>query len=328
MAGWVSLWIVGLNFYLSHWASVPPSDYFSSLGQNAVCDLIVDAGPDITICEPGIVELNGSVTGDLFFLEWIPGTGLNNPAILNPEADISETITYTLLAWGLDPDNPNIVVNGDFESGNSTFSSDYIYVTDEPGTQEEMVPGGTYTVLNDPTLVHAAWSPCPDHTSGNGDMMIINGAYDLQDVWCQDIDVEPDTWYNVAAWVSSVHPSAPAILQFSINGSTIGSIVNAPATPCEWVPFNAIWHSGSSTTASLCILNQNTEVFGNDFALDDISMVELCYVEDEVTITLTEESFIPVIDGPEVVCTEDINTYSIDLPAELEVTSLFWTVSA
>lgn len=314
-----------LYFFFS-WLTFSDHSFQQQLTRTTLaCDLVVDAGPDITLCEPDEVTLMGSVIGETVSIEWTPSTGLSDPFILTPTADINGTITYTLTAWGFDPDNPNLVVNGDFESGNTGFTSDYTYLPDLPGFQ--LMDEGEYGVLTDPFNVHGDWAHCGDHTTGSSNLMVLNGAPDYQDVWCQSIDVMPGTYYNVAAWVASVHPVAPAILQFSINGSTIGDIINAPSTTCEWVPFNAIWFSGTNTTADLCILNQNTTVFGNDFAIDDISMVELCFVEDEVTITIEPENAPePVIEGPAVLCAGETATYTADLPSTPEIISYQWNV--
>jgi gliding motility-associated-like protein len=268
----------------------------------------------------------GSITGNAVYYQWSPFTGLNNAFILNPTATISGPITYTLRAYGIDPANPNLVVNGNFSGGNTGFNSDYNYVVDIPGPQNEMVPEGTYTVINNPNLVHTGFAACTDHTGG-GNMMVINGAADYQDIWCQTVTVNPDAWYNVAAWVASVNSSSPAELQFSINDIPIGPIVNASATPCLWVPFNATWNSGASTTAEICILNLNTALGGNDFALDDIAMYELCIVEDEVEITLyDEEAPEPDIDGPAFLCEGETGVYSASFPPDPPIYAYNWSV--
>jgi gliding motility-associated-like protein len=319
----VFLLILGLSPWKTPSALI--TDCNSSL---STCDLIVDAGPDTNVCFPGgTLNLQGSASGSISFVQWIPPTGLNNSTILNPIANITSPITYTLVAYGIDPDNPNLVVNGDFEAGNTGFSSDYTYVMDLPVVQNEMVPAGTYTVINNPNLVHSGFSPCNDHTAGGDQMMVINGAPSLQNVWCQTIAINPNTWYNISAWAASVHSASPAILRFSINGTPIGPVLNAPSNTCQWVPFNANWNSGSNTSATICILNLNTASGGNDFALDDISMVELCSVEDEVEITLLQEiAPAPEIEGPAFLCVGETGIYSVDFPPDPAIESYVWTV--
>jgi gliding motility-associated-like protein len=292
-----------------------------------VCDLIVDAGPDTNVCYPGgMLTLMGSITGNEVFFQWSPPAGLNNPLVLSPIANITGPITYTLTAYAEDPSNPNLIVNGDFSAGNTGFTSDYNYVTDVAGNQE-MEPEGTYAVLTNPNNVHWGFSSCNDHSPGTGNMMVVNGAASFQNVWCETIPVSPDSYFNISAWVASVVSSSPAVLQFSINGSPIGAIVNAVPSTCVWVPFNTVWNSGSNTTAEICILNLNTEPLGNDFALDDISMIELCSVTDEVEITLIDEDApVPVISGPAFACVGDIVTYSASFPPEPLIENYEWIV--
>ncbi len=329
MLNWIMSGLFVLVCWGMQWTSSPvfPSDT-SAQQPLSVCDLEVDAGPDTNVCAPGgTIGLMGSISGNPLFYQWSPSTGLNNPFILTPTANITGEITYTLMAWGVDPANANLVVNGNFSGGNVGFNSDYTYVVDIPAVQNEMVPEGTYAIITNPNFVHNGFSGCNDHTGGGGNMMVINGAANLQDIWCQTITVSPDAFYNVSAWVASVNPSSPAQLQFSINGTPIGPIINAVPTPCQWIPFNATWNSGSSTTAEICILNLNTSPGGNDFALDDISMVGLCNAQDEVTITLYDEvAPYPVIDGPTFLCEGETGTYTATFPADPPIYSYQWSV--
>jgi hypothetical protein len=299
-----------------------------SISTVSVCDLIVDAGPDTNVCFPGgTIGLMGSVSGGDIFHQWTPSTGLNNPYSLTPTANITGPITYTLNAWGIDPNSSELILNGDFSAGNIGFNSDYNYVVDIPNFQMEMYPEGTYAVVTNPNLVHNGFSACADHTTGTGNMMVVNGAASLQDIWCQTVAVSPNTFYNVSAWIASVGPASPAILQFSINGNPIGNIINAPSSVCVWVPFNATWNSGSNTTATICILNLNTAAGGNDFGIDDISMIGLCLVEDEVEITLYQEQAPePLIDGPDFICAGEVATYTATFPPEPPIYDYHWVV--
>ena len=158
----------------------------------------------------------------------------------------------------------NLVVNGDFELGNIGFSSDYLVSTN-------LFPEGNYAVGSNANTYHSNFSGT-DHGSGTGKFMIINGAPNPgTKAWCQTIVVLPNTDYNFSTWVSSVHPSNPALLQFSINGVQIGDIFQAPGTTFTWQEFFVNWNSGSAVTATICIENQSTIRSGNDFGIDDIS---------------------------------------------------------
>ncbi len=252
-----------------------------------LCLVTADAGPDDFVCNVGDqVVLNGFVSDPFAEFMWTPSTGLSNPFSLNPTATITNTITYTLEARAVDP--LNLVFNGDFNAGAAGFSSDYIPGTGGPWGL--LSNEGQYAVSNDPSNTHTNFSPCSDHTGDPvGNMMVINGApIPNQNVWCQTVAVTPNTEYEFGAWLASVNPSSPAVLQFSINGLLIGSQFGASSTTCAWQQFFAIWNSGGSSTAEICIVNQNTATSGNDFALDDITFNEVCTAFDEVTIFLNQ----------------------------------------
>ena len=243
-----------------------------------ICNCTVNAGMDKQICEPGgAIQLNGTATGNPLSYKWTPSFGLSNPNIKNPVATVSNTTTYTLTIECLS--NINIVDNADFQQGNTGFTSDYTNAAD-------LIPEGLYAITTNPALVHPGFAPCSDHTGG-GNMMVVNGAGTPGlDVWCQTIPVTPNTDYAFETWVTTVVNASPALLQFSINGGTIGPVFQAPAVNCQWVQFTATWNSGSSNFATICIVNQNTTLGGNDFALDDISFKEICLIQDDVNITV------------------------------------------
>ncbi len=74
------------------------------------------------------------------------------------------------------------VVNGDFESGNSGFSSDYGYVVPETmRSARRHWRRRRLHVHNNPRLCHAGLRSFGDHTTGSGLMMIVNGAPDNTD---------------------------------------------------------------------------------------------------------------------------------------------------
>jgi len=67
----------------------------------------------------------------------------------------------------------------------------------------------------------------------------------------------------------------------------LGSPFNASPTTCVWNKFFEKWNSGSNTTATISIVNQNTATNGNDFSLDDISFNKVSYHYDECTVNVT-----------------------------------------
>lgn len=228
--------------------------------------------PDTGICAGKPVPL--SATAGLGFC-WSPSTGLDNPSSTHPVATPAVTTKYhfTSLIAGA-----NLVVNGDFSAGNTGFTSAYTYAANG-------APTGVYYVGPNP----GTWLPgspsCTDHTNGSGNMLLVNGAQQGgAGVWSETIAVQPNTNYSFSAWLDNITTVNPAILQFSINGQPMGSQLTANVNTCVWDQFYTTWNSGSATTAVISIVNQNTVLSGNDFALDDISFAPVTMETDSVTI--------------------------------------------
>lgn len=250
---------------------------------SAQCGITVDAGPDLFYCPGGgQVQLNGTVSGaNIAGFSWDPTTGLNDPNSLNPIATVSGPTTYTLTAEVFDP-TANVIINGDFSSGDIGFTTDYDMASG--GSFGPLSNEGEYMVSTNSSLTHNNFSNCTDHTGG-GNMMVVNGsAIPDERVWCQTVAVVPNTLYSFNAWLMSAHPSNPARLQFSVNGSLLGSEFRASSTTCNWQQFSETWNSGPATSVEICITNQNTQPSGNDFAIDDIFFGEICTQSDNVFI--------------------------------------------
>ncbi len=205
--------------------------------------------------------------------------------------------SYSQCPSGTVPTGTNLIVNGDFSAGNTSFTSAYLYCN----STNCLYPESKYGVGVSALFYHSAFVG-HDHTTGTGNFMIVNGAGTPNtSVWIQTISVVPNSDYIFSSWVCSVHPSSPAKLQFSVNGILLGSIFTAPSTINTWINFSATWNSGSNTSAIISIINQNTTASGNDFGLDDIffqkccatltasvgSNVTMCYGQSSTTLTAT-----------------------------------------
>jgi hypothetical protein len=166
----------------------------------------------------------------------------------------------------------NLVINGDFESGNTGFTTGY-RLGDVSGP-------GAYTVGTNPSTAPGAfgdWCNCGDHTSGTGKMMIVNGASDASlPVWEETVSVTPSTNYTFSYWGAEVDHDSSSLphLALKINGSVIGSNTfpeYPPDNGGQWQEYKFTWNSGSNKSADLALFDLNTDVSWNDFALDDIS---------------------------------------------------------
>lgn len=255
------------------------------------------AGPDTTICFGESVQL---ISGGGETYNWTPAAGLNDPTVQNPVATPQTTTTYTVTVGQT---SGNLVLNGDFTQGNSGFGSDYTYYPGGPNNMGESL----YSIVTDANSIHSAFQGT-GHT-GNAPLdsfMVVNGSgTPNQNVWCQTVSVSPNTEYYFGAWVSTVVANSPAILQFSINGQVLGMPFTAPFNTNNWVQFFETWNSGAATSATICVVNQNTSTGGNDFALDDITFSTFCTNTAEVTVTVNE---LPVADAGEdqSICIGDV----------------------
>ncbi|HMQ48438.1 MAG TPA: gliding motility-associated C-terminal domain-containing protein [Saprospiraceae bacterium] len=276
----------------------------------SACSLSVSTNPGETVCQSGEqVNLNAFISGNFSSVEWTPQTGIANPFSPNTTATINGDITYTINVSG--PDDLNLIVNGDFSAGVSGFTSDYAWPP-TGGSFGPLSPEGQYQVTNNPNSQHANFAACGDAT-GDGNMMVVNGAGTPNvDVWCQNIGVSPFTDYEFSAWLASVVSGSPAQLQFSINGQLLG-FFNASAATCNWQQFSQQWNSTGNSSATICIVNQNTATGGNDFALDGLSFAEVCTASADVTFTISEcnATFFPFTD----IC---INSFPFDLNSMLD----------
>lgn len=262
--------------------------YFCFNNVSAQCNISITNLPDtILACKNTSVPLTPGllVTGAVpYFLDttWTPSIGLSNPNILNPIVNVGTTSTnYVLTVKAVTP--TNLIPNGDFSLGDTIFNSAYVYGTGGPWGL--LSSEGQYAIATNPLNTHINFASFGDHTTGTGNMMVVNGAALANvNIWCQTINVNPNTFYDFSAWGATCVGSNPAILQFSINGTLTGTPLALPLATGIWTQFNVTWFSGSNTTITICITDQATALSGNDFAIDDISFREICNVSDSVYI--------------------------------------------
>lgn len=263
-------------------------------------DTILCSGQSLTLQVPGFDTYNWS-----------------NGAVGNT-VNISTPGTISLEVMGI---GPNLVVNGDFEAGNSGFTSAYSYGSGGPWGL--LSSEGQYAISTSPNLVHNNFSACSDHTpSGPGNMLIANGSGTPNtSVWCQTINVTPNTNYLFSAWISNaLNDPNVSNLQFFVNDIQIGNVFATSAIACDWQEFNDTWNSGANTTAQLCIRNQNTSTGGNDFCLDDITFREVCVQQD--TITISYDPLTVSIQNDIQFCENETGSFSAS--ASVPNTQLIW----
>lgn len=236
---------------------------------------VLDLGPDTILCPGQTLTVNAPTGYDLYSWNVPPGfqpsitVSSNSSLILN-------VVNYTA----------NLVVNGDFEQGNTGFTSAYVVGTG--GTWGQLSNPGTYAVTTNPNLVHSNFMSCSDvGTAAPGNMLVVNGSNTPNTVvWSETITVQPNTDYSFSAWVTSVEnisQSNVASLQFYINSVQIGAVWSPTLNGCDWQQFYQVWNSAAATSAVISIVAQVSSG-NNDFAIDDIMFNSVCTQTDTLNI--------------------------------------------
>ncbi len=265
-----------------------PGTYLDTLVSATACDSIVttilnvvicscefDLGPDTSFCQGGSILLDAGPGFDSYLWQ-------NNSS--NQTFTASSTGTYFCTTTFIDSSN-NLVTNGDFEQGNTGFTSDY----GPPSGGVWNLNAGEYeiaTVSSHPNLNNCTM----DHTTtGIGNMMIVNGSNTANtNVWCQTINVSANTDYIFSAWAMSLentNSANVATLHFLIDGVQIGINFSPSFTQCDWQQFSASYNSGANTSIQICI-ESDVIAGNNDYALDDIFFTPFCNFTDSIDITV------------------------------------------
>ena len=292
-----------------------PGEYRDTISASDGCDSICILHLQSTGCAPLVTRADTTIhLGDSVFmwatgsdyLVWSPELNKTKDGDLYVKPDI--TTTYTVSSYKKGLAEANLVVNGDFEQGNTGFTTalHYIIPYTSPGGQ------GDYTVTDD---VRGFWpvASVASHKAygGSGNMMVVDGATTPNSiVWQQQVTVTPNTDYAFSAYVMSCLESNMqnkyALLQFMVNGKQLGEILHSPTELYTWVRYYEKWNSGSNTTATLTILNQNNSGLGNDYAIDEIVFEPLDILCDSRQVRIGVFESPDTTRFAEVVCSSDL----------------------
>jgi len=251
-----------------------------------VCNTIALADT-VQTCIDTSVSLLAAVTGpdSIISISWSPSTGLSDTSILDPIAIVGTiSSTYYLTVTSLTP--YNLVFNGDFSAGDTGFSSDYTYLS------AGLSGTGDYMICTNPNAYYSGWPSIGDHTTGTGNMLVIDGSETLgANFWCETIPVTSGTEYVFSVWIASLQLPLPSD-EVTINGTAIGTFT-ASSTVGAWTEYQVTWNSGSATSANICMTDLNLSGMGNDFTIDDISFQQLCIAKDSIYISAAPK---PLVD--------------------------------
>ncbi|HBN04330.1 MAG TPA: hypothetical protein DD434_00880 [Bacteroidales bacterium] len=222
------------------------------------------------------IQLNISTYPDS--CKWTPSTGLNNNLIPNPIATINNSTQYTVEAYYLM--DSNLIYNGDFELGNTGFSTQYTNWTSDGFVF------GNYTITNNANNVSGGFTPC----NNGGNYMVLDGIGTTDYYFFQStVNIEPNTLYefsvqSVFLAFSELSSSYYPRLKYYINNQQLGGIDVISNYNCNWHTFKYKWYSGNNTTATVKVVDDNTDGSGNDFAVDNILLKKICKATDNINI--------------------------------------------
>ena len=183
----------------------------------------------------------------------------------------------------------NIISNGDFEAGNTGFTSNYAYFA--PGTG--LFPPATYTVDTNPNNDHPAWASYGDHTTGSGNMLVVNGwspssGQDVgtgPDFWTQTVNVQAGQSYSFSFWGASSYGQNPGQVQLLVDGVATGPTFSLDNV-ASWTNYTTAFNSGANSFLTLSLVETGGQYSGNDFAIDDISAAPVPEASSIVTMAL------------------------------------------
>lgn len=235
---------------------------------------------DTTVCTGEFVDLKASTNG---YLRWTEqGVLISNDSIISVQADVERT--YVAESFFVDS---NLFVNSAFEESppNSGFSSQY------GDTTETHLTSGRYVITDNP---NKGWGTphldIGDHTSGTGNMMVIDGTREggIDTLYKQTVEVLSGKSYVFSFWGINVHtldPNRnPAELELVVNNTSLGTY---DLLEMQWRIKFAFWRSPFTGPVEVAIINRQINGLGNDFAIDDVEFGTIgdCELQDSVTVT-------------------------------------------
>jgi len=156
------------------------------------------------------------------------------------------------------------VVNGDFEAGNTGFTSTHVYL-----------PVSVSPNVNQYGITHSSfewsqfWGNIPgDHTTGSGLFMIVDVG-STGTIWEQTVAVTPNSAYTLGAWLANWTAFPSASLAVEINGQLVTNW-GAPGS-AAWTQYTTAWNSGAATSATIRLHASSYFQPGDDIAIDDIT---------------------------------------------------------
>jgi uncharacterized repeat protein (TIGR01451 family) len=175
---------------------------------------------------------------------------------------------------------------------------DFEYVLSSPTAS--IPDDGQYTIQNimnnnfnnSAYAVEGTWWRIADHTTGNetGRFMLVNGFRISSVFFDTVVTVKPDTHYLFTSWIINVYKVPgflPPALGVRITGNNTGILYEASLgmeipteqTVPHWLEIGTDIFTGNNTNIRIEFVSEGEAGFGNDYAVDDVSLSEVIIPE-------------------------------------------------
>lgn len=160
-----------------------------------------------------------------------------------------------------------VIVNGDFESGNSGFTNDYSYrvVSTAPNVMQYGVTSSSFAWTQ-------FWNTIGgDHTTGSGLFLIADVGNTTSAIWRQTVAVTPGVDYTLSGWLATWTTFPATTLSVRVDGQQIGAW-GAPGNSV-WTQRSSGFNAGVRTSVTIELVPSVFVQPGADVAVDDLVLV-------------------------------------------------------
>ena len=254
------------------WRFVPAGPSIVDFAWLDAAGTVIGTDPTINVCPEDVVTYTAQATY----------TNCNGDVVV-----VTDDVVVTGCAGS---DCSTVEFEEDFGTGTGRVSTPFSPYIFNEFTQLE---GGEYAITNTSTGLNSGWhvgmeDHTPDDTDGR--MMFVNAANDpaFAEFYRRTIPLQPDTDHSFAFWMSTVYDIDTAIcpgtgdpsnVTYRIEDAT-GAVLAETTTgdidnesDPNWQEYTLNFNTGSNTDVQLVLLNNNLGECGNDFVIDDLSII-------------------------------------------------------
>ncbi|MEO1526530.1 MAG: PEP-CTERM sorting domain-containing protein [Planctomycetota bacterium] len=162
-----------------------------------------------------------------------------------------------------------LLVNGDFEAGNTGFNSNYNFTLNHPPVT------GIYGVVSNPQSWFGNMGSFGDHTSGTGLMLVGDGGPVADNLLLEyQVPLVAGTTYQFTGYFAEGgggESVSQQLFDVRLNGASIASLDLTGSAVGDWQELSGSYTAAASDPAGLLTIHAlRTDPIGNNFAIDDL----------------------------------------------------------